>query len=245
MNLELAAKIISLMDLTSLDQNDTADKIRTLCEHGVTPYGAVAAVCVYPEFVETASSTLAGTKVSVATVANFPYGNDELPEVINSINQAIEQGADEIDVVIPVQQYLQGDRTSTQNLIKACKEACQGTLLKIILETGVLQKPELIAMASRDALEAGADFLKTSTGKVSIGATLEAAEVMLREIQQHFQLTGKLVGFKASGGVKTVEQACEYLELAKHIMGPEYLTAKHFRFGASSLLQNVLQTIDR
>jgi deoxyribose-phosphate aldolase len=243
MNQQLATKIISLMDLTSLNLDDNADKIRNLCEQGISSYGAVAAVCIYPEFVEIASSALENTEVRVATVANFPYGNESVQDVLKTIRAAIENGADEIDVVIPYQSYLQGNRIETQDLVRACKEACQGVCLKVILETGALEKPEIIAKASKDVLEAGADFLKTSTGKISIGASLEAAEVMLREINNHYQATGKMAGFKASGGVKTVEQAEAYIELATRIMGADYITADYFRFGASSLLDNVLKSI--
>ncbi|MDO8953617.1 MAG: deoxyribose-phosphate aldolase [Gammaproteobacteria bacterium] len=243
MNLALASKIIALMDLTSLNQDDTEEKIRALCLQAVTPYAAVAAVCVYPEFVATAVSALSGTAIKIATVVNFPYGDEPLAQVLNTIRQALDNGADEIDVVIPYQAYINGDRASTKKLVKACKALCQDATLKVILETGALQKPELIAMASRDALESGADFLKTSTGKIPVGATTNAADIMLREINLYSQLSGKQAGFKASGGVKTVKQAEAYLDVAQSIMGDDYLMPEYFRFGASSLLQNVLETI--
>lgn len=243
MNLDTAKQIISLMDLTSLNQDDTKDKILALCQQAVTPYGSVAAVCVYPEFVETTSSNLAKTGVKIATVANFPYGNDELTEVVKSIQSSINNGADEIDLVIPYHTFASGDFAGTQELVSACRQICQDVSLKVILETGALQKPELIARASEISLEAGADFLKTSTGKIAVGATLEAAEVILREIKQYYQRSGKLAGFKASGGVKTLEQALAYIELATKIMGEDYITAEHFRFGASSLLNSVLMAI--
>lgn len=236
------SRIIRLMDLTSLNQDDTEDKIRDLCEQAVTAYGAVAAVCIYPEFVQTAVSSLNETAVKVATVANFPYGNEDLPQLIQSIQASIENGADEIDVVIPYQTFINGDFAATESLVTVCKEACQDICLKVILETGALQKPELIAKASQLALAAGADFLKTSTGKIAVGATLEAADVMLREIKQYYERSGRLVGFKASGGVKTVEQANGYIKLAAEIMGEEYVTPEYLRFGASSLLNNVLQS---
>ncbi|MDF2530146.1 MAG: deoC [Gammaproteobacteria bacterium] len=243
MNSSIAGKIIALMDLTSLNSDDTDESVQALCKQAVTPYAAVAAVCIYPEFVSTAVSSLANTSVKVATVANFPYGNQPVQEVLATIKQALANGADEIDVVIPYQDYLDGARSNARELVQSCKSLCQDAVLKVILETGALQSPEIIAFASRDILEAGADFLKTSTGKISIGATLEAAEIMLREISQYYQRTGRLVGFKASGGVKTIDQAEAYLALAQKIMGESYLSSEHFRFGASSLLQAVLQTL--
>jgi deoxyribose-phosphate aldolase len=240
MKQQLASRIISVMDLTSLNQDDNSDKIQALCQQAVTPYAAVAAVCVYPEFVKTAVSSLINTGVKVATVANFPYGNEPLVEVFNTVKQALAEGADEIDLVIPYQDYINGDRSSTQNLVKACKDICQDAVLKVILETGALQSPELISNVSRDCLENGADFLKTSSGKIKVGATLEAAELMLREISQYYQRSGRLAGFKASGGVRTVEQAQAYMGLAQKLMGDDYLNAKYFRLGASSLLENCI-----
>jgi deoxyribose-phosphate aldolase len=244
MHPNIASKIISLMDLTSLNQDDSDDKITAFCRQAVTPYNSVAAVCVYPEFVSAAVASLNGTAVKVATVANFPYGDQSIQEVLASVKQSLENGADEIDVVIPFQSYANGERAGTIELVQACKNLCQDGTLKVILETGALQKPELIAKASRDCLESGADFLKTSTGKIQVGATLEAAEIMLREIALYYQNTGRLAGFKASGGVKTADQAISYMDLANKIMGETYLAPQYFRFGASSLLQNVLDSLD-
>lgn len=237
---ELARNIVSLIDLTSLNESDTDETIDALCNKAISHAGHVAAVCVYPQFVQQAATLLANSAVRVATVANFPAANDPLETVIESIKQSIKQGADEIDVVFPYRRYLAGDRAGACDFISACKKVCGAEiLLKVILETGELKTSAIIADVSQAAISAGADFLKTSTGKVAVGATLEAATVMLQEIKK----SDRLVGFKASGGVRTLEQALAYLYLASDIMGSEWITPRSFRFGASQLLDEIQKNL--
>lgn len=223
-------QVLSLLDLTSLNDTDTAETIDTLCQNAKSHH--VAAVCVYPRFVKQAATALQNTHIKIATVVNFPKGTDSLENVLLDIKQAIQDGADEIDVVFPYQQFLAGNVDSATHFIRECKLACGKNILKVILETGALKEKNLIAEASRCALAAGADFLKTSTGKIEVGATLEAAEIMLQEIKQ----SKKQVGFKASGGIRTAEQAKQYVELANQILGEGWVTPQTFRIGTSRLL---------
>jgi deoxyribose-phosphate aldolase len=233
-------KIISVMDLTSLNDSDDKTVIDNLCTKANTSQGKVAAVCVYPQFVKQAKTRLTSTTIKVATVANFPQGNASVQVVTADIVKALADGADEIDVVIPYKAYLANRSDSVKDFVDACKQACQQAKLKVILETGALQSMELIAKASQDAIHAGADFLKTSTGKITIGATLEAAAVMLLAIQAA-QAQGKTLGFKASGGIRTPAQAASYLKLAQLIMGETWVSPQTFRFGASGLLDQLLE----
>lgn len=236
-NKEVAAKVLSLIDLTNLNDDCTTADIDKLCQQAVTPKGRVAAICVYSQFVKQGSDLLKGTGVNIATVVNFPGGDQELEAVLAETKQAIADGANEIDLVIPYKEYLAGNTETTKAVVAACKNVCGPNVhLKVILETGALLKPELITAASNDVIASGGDFLKTSTGKIEIGATLEAAELMLKAIKA----SGKNIGFKAAGGVKTVEDAQKYLDLAANIMGENWATPETFRFGASSLLGDVL-----
>lgn len=222
------ADILSFVDLTSLNDNDTDETIKTLCQKAHTALGNVAAVCIYPRFVKFAWTLLAETPIKIATVANFPTGKNSLDHTLQEIKQAILDGASEIDVVTP----------HNPDFLKRCKDYCgDKTLLKVILETGALN-PEQIEQASMEAIDAGADFLKTSTGKIAIGATKEAAEIMLRVIKN----TNKKIGFKASGGIRTIEQAQMYIDLFNHTLGKNELTPKRFRLGASSLIDHLLGT---
>ena len=234
---DVRARILSLIDLTSLNDSDTDATIAVLCKKAVTPIGVVAAVCVYPQFVQQAAIALRGKAVKIATVVNFPRGTDSLEIVLRLIESAIGNGAQEIDVVFPYRLFLSGNKEAARDFVQACKKACgEEVLLKIILETGALKEKNIIAEASQIAIAAGADFLKTSTGKIEVGATLEAAEVMLLEIEK----SGRAVGFKASGGVRTIDQAEKYIELADRIMGPDWATPRTFRLGASQLLETLL-----
>jgi deoxyribose-phosphate aldolase len=235
--------ILKLIDLTSLNETDTELSIKTLCHKAVTPFGHVAAVCVYPKFVQQAKTLLQTTPVKIATVVNFPEGKDSLQQVLPLIAEALSDGANEIDVVFPYTQYLAGQRQMACNFIHQCKEACGDNILKVILESGALNDETIITEASRDALLAGADFLKTSTGKIAAGASLSAATAMLKVIKQ---LSGELkrpLGFKASGGIRTIEQAQQYLDLANQIMGTGWISPKTFRFGASQLLDEVVSSL--
>ena len=237
----LRDKIIGLIDLTSLNDNNTDESIIQLCQQAETPYGNVAALCIYPKFVSVAKSQLAPIDVMVATVVNFPDGQSDVATVLQATQAALAAGADEIDIVIPYHDIQQGNWQTTTDLIQTVKAMCTSKTLKVILETGALNANQ-IRQAAITAIAAGADFLKTSTGKITIGATLEAAEIMLNLIYQHYKATSQWVGFKASGGVRTFVQAEEYLNLACSICGESYLTSKTFRFGASSLLADVLKS---
>ncbi|MGE6607352.1 deoxyribose-phosphate aldolase [Halomonas sp. NPDC076908] len=238
-----ARQALALMDLTSLNDSDTDATIEALCQQVKTPFGTPAAVCVYPQFIVTAQRSLTAhtlnDQVKIATVTNFPNGGD-IMGAARETRDAVASGAHEVDVVFPYRALMAGDEETGLELVEMCKAACAGqALLKVIIESGELKEPALIKRASEIAIEGGADFIKTSTGKVAINATLEAAEIMLKAIKA----SGKDVGFKAAGGVKTAEDAAEYLALANDIMGPGWVTPAHFRFGASSLLGNLLDTL--
>lgn len=234
-------KILSLIDLTSLNDNDTDAVITKLCQKAVTAYGHVAAVCVYPQFVKLAAQLLKETPVKIATVANFPQGNFLLPDVLSVIQKSIQDGAHEIDVVFPYSHYLNGDVDYAKEFIKKCKETCGNNItLKVILETGAFQDMHVLADAARDVLLSGADFLKTSTGKIEKGATPEAADVLLKAIKEYSPSPKRTVGFKASGGVRTIEQASQYIQIANDIMCSDWVSPKTFRLGASQLLDAVI-----
>lgn len=231
----IAQRCIPLLDLTSLNDTDNDSVITQLCTQALTPLGSVVAVCVYPQFVKLAKHLLNNTQVRIATVANFPAGEFDIDATLITIAQALKDGADEIDVVMPYRTYLAGDQTMLEPFVKVCKQTCGDATLKVILETGALQQAEVIYAASCAAIAGGADFLKTSTGKVAVGATLEAAAVMLWAIKE----SGQKVGFKAAGGVRTVEQAAEYMQLAELMMGANWISPKTFRLGTSSLLEKL------
>lgn len=239
----IARQVLELMDLTSLNQDDTDARILNLCQKADTPAGFPAAICIYPQFISLARCTLDELdleQVRVATVANFPHGRADIDEASIEVESAVQAGADEVDVVFPYRALMDGDLLVCRELVSACKAACgDGARLKVILESGVLSAPSMVRQASELAIVAGADFIKTSTGKVEVSATLEAADVMLRVIRD----SERRVGFKASGGIRDVSQAAAYLKLAADIMGPEWISADNFRFGASGLLDSVLITL--
>jgi deoxyribose-phosphate aldolase len=239
----VAKRILPLIDLTSLNETDDDENIKKLCASAVTPCGKVAAVCIYSRFVKLAKTSLAGTSIKIATVCNFPTGDQNIDNILQETKQAITDGADEIDLVIPYKDYLNGNTKSTTNLVSECKKILNShsrasgnpVLLKVILETGALQKPEIITAASEDVIAAGADFLKTSTGKIVVNATPKAAQLMLQTIHK----SNRNIGFKAAGGIRTVAQTLPYLQLEDDIMDPDWATPQTFRFGASSLLGDV------
>lgn len=239
-----AALAVALMDLTSLNSNDDSAAINTLVNSINPKLGTPAAVCVYSDFVAEAKIALATRELShikVATVTNFPTGDAPLNTVINETLIAIERGADEIDLVIPYKALIAGNKSRVLKYVTESKKVCGSrALLKVIIESGELQTPDLIASATLLAIKGGADFVKTSTGKVAVNATLDATKTILNTIKE----SGKLVGFKAAGGVKTVADASDYLALASTIMGNDYLQANTFRFGASSLLTNVYAVLN-
>jgi deoxyribose-phosphate aldolase len=241
---QLALQVLSLIDLTSLGDHDTEASVKELMDKASLPVGHVAAVCVYPQFLSCATTSLSGTSVKIATVANFPLGMSSIDEVIYTIRQAIQMGAQEIDVVFPYGRYLAGDKLGALEFIRLCKGACgNDVLLKVILETSAYPHLQIVADVAQDAILAGADFLKTSTGKMAIGATLEAAAVMLQVIKEMRHSVKRNLGFKAAGGIRTLEQAASYIALANHILGPDWVKPSTFRLGASQLMDVVTSTL--
>ncbi|UZX68038.1 deoxyribose-phosphate aldolase [Yersinia ruckeri] len=241
-----AKRALSLMDLTTLNEDDTDQKVIDLCHQAKSPAGNTAAVCIYPRFIPVARKALReqGTPdIRIATVTNFPHGNDNIEIALAETRATIAYGADEVDVVFPYRALMAGNDKVGFELVKVCKEACAAAnvLLKVIIETGELKQAHLIRQASEIAIKAGADFIKTSTGKVPVNATLESADIMIRTI--HDLGVGKQVGFKPAGGVRTAQDAAAFLKLADDIMGEGWADARHFRFGASSLLDSLLTTL--
>ena len=234
---------LQLMDLTSLNDDDTPEQIIALCQKAKTEVGHTAAVCVYPAFVAIAKKTLAELglqDVKVATVTNFPAGGDDVAVAVKETEAAVAEGADEVDVVFPYRALMAGNSEVGLQLVSACKAACgDSARLKVIIESGELKDPQLIRQASDISIAAGADFIKTSTGKVPVNATPETARIMITAIKE----SGKDVGFKPAGGIRTAEDAQEHLAIAADIMGPDWINPCHYRFGASSLLNSLLTTL--
>ncbi len=244
--IEIAARALGLVDLTNLNDDCTAADITKLTVRTVTDHGSVAAVCVWPRFVAQAVKELTGTGVKVATVVNFPAGGEDTDAVVAETRQAIEDGADEIDLVMPYRAFVSGRKGFAEEQIIRVKAAIpEPAILKVILETGEIKDPLLIHAASNVAIAAGADFIKTSTGKVPVNATLEAAEIMLTAIEEaRRENAERVIGFKPAGGIKTTEDAASYLALADRIMGHNWASASTFRFGASGLLDALIATIE-
>jgi deoxyribose-phosphate aldolase len=240
---QYAQRALNMMDLTSLTDLESADDIIQLCQKAKSPCGNTAAICIFPRFVPLAKKTLAaqGTpEIKIATVTNFPHGNDDIDIAVAETKAAVAYGADEVDVVFPYHALITGNDKVGFELVKACKQACgSNTKLKVIIETGELKTDQLITQASEICIAAGADFIKTSTGKVAVNATPRAAKLMLKVIKAK----NIKVGFKPAGGVKNAEDAAVYLDLAANILGADWATKTHFRFGASSLLTNLLNTL--
>lgn len=228
---------LACLDLTSLNDADTEADIAQLCQRAQSPFGPTAAVCVWPRLAAFARAQLP-PHIAVAAVANFPHGNADVDAAVRDTVQIVQAGAQEVDVVLPYKALMAGDEAAVTTLLTAVRQACPGLVLKVILETGELPTPELIQRASQLALDAGADFLKTSTGKTATHATPEAAHIMLAAIAAH-PSAQKYAGFKASGGIKTAQEAIIYEALTQHYLGAAALTAKRFRLGASSLLANL------
>jgi deoxyribose-phosphate aldolase len=239
---ETAARALHLLDLTDLSDNCRAVDIDSLCRRAKTPFGPVAAVCTWPRFVAQAKRQLAASGVRVAAVINFPDGGDDIERAVSDTRETLRDGADEIDLVMPYRAYLAGNIGIVGDLIRAvADEFLPGHSLKVILETGALKTKAHIAEASRLAIAAGAHFLKTSTGKTKISATPEAARVMLDIIHED----NPTVGFKASGGIRTIADAQRYLHLADDRMGADWVDIRHFRIGASGLLEVLLACLEQ
>lgn len=238
---------IGMVDLTTLEGADTPGKVRAMCAKAVRPDPAdasvpsVAAVCVYPDLVATAVDALAGSGVKVASVATaFPSGRSSLEVKTAETALAVAAGAAEIDMVIDRGAFLAGDYLKVYEEIRAVKEACSDAHLKVILETGELATYDNVRRASWLAMIAGADFIKTSTGKVSPAATLPVTLVMLEAVRDFLAATGRKVGVKPAGGIRTTKDAVKYLVLVNETAGPDWLHADWFRLGASSLLNDLL-----
>lgn len=234
-----ARRAIAMLDLTSLGDADTPEMIDALCRRAVNPagtaVGAVAAVCVWPRFVGQARARLAGTAVRVATVANFPHGDGDAAAVAREVAAAVADGAQEVDVVLPWRRFQAGDGAHARDLLAASRAACgDAVLMKVILESGAFDDLGQLREAADLALDCGADFLKTSTGKREPGATLAAGAVFCDAIQAAGR--GGQAGIKASGGVRTARQAAEWLNLVERRMGADWAGPARFRFGASALL---------
>ena len=240
-----ALRALKLMDLTTLNDDDTTEKVVALCHDAKTAVGNTAAICIYPRFIPAAKKALReqGTpEVRIATVTNFPHGNDDIEIAVAETKAAVAYGADEVDVVFPYRALIAGNEEVGLELVKQCKEACGDITLKVIIETGELKEEALIKKASEICIKAGADFIKTSTGKVPVNATPEYARMMLEVIRD--MGVAKTVGFKPAGGVRTAEDAAQYLAMADELLGAEWADNMHYRFGASSLLTNLLNTLE-
>ena len=231
-----AQRILSLIDLTNLNDDCTEEDVVELCSRAQGEFGNTAAVCVWPRFVNLCASILRGTSIKVATVVNFPHGGTDVADVVAATIAALDAGADEIDLVLPYQSMITGDEAQVLSILQAVREVVHApSHLKVILETGELINPERIRRASELAIKSGADFIKTSTGKTKISATPEAVTTMLQVIRD----SERPVGLKPSGGIRTVADAQKYLDLADAIMGPQWATPQTFRFGASGLIDAV------
>jgi deoxyribose-phosphate aldolase len=242
--------VLSMIDLTTLEGQDTPGKVRQLCQKAVHLHDAlpglphVAAVCVYPTMVSVAREALDGTGIHIASVATaFPSGMSALEVKLDDTRMAVEAGADEIDMVISRGAFLAGDYRYVFDEIRAVKEASGDAHLKVILETGELRTLDRVRRASVLAMHAGADFIKTSTGKIQPAATMQVTLVMLQAIRDYFLETGRMVGMKPAGGISSAKLAIHYLVMLRETLGTAWLTPEWFRFGASSLANDVLMQI--
>ncbi len=242
--------LLNSIDLTTLEGADNSDTIKALCDKALsyrddkrkvlTP----AAVCLYPPFVAQAKEALKGSSVKVATVAGaFPAGQSPIEIKLMEVKYAVQQGTDEVDMVISRGKFLEGKYQEVYDEICAIREVCKNVTLKVILETGELKTPQNIYRASQIAIIAGADFIKTSTGKVSVNATPEAFLVMLDAIRAYWQKTGRKVGIKAAGGISDCDNAMQYLRIFEQMVGKEWLSNSYFRIGASRLANKVFEKI--
>jgi deoxyribose-phosphate aldolase len=237
----LARRAMRLLDLTDLSETCSDQAIDALCMKALTPHGPVAAVCVWPQFVSRARLRLQAAPVAIATVANFPRGEHDLERILDDAAEALADGATEIDLVMPYRAFQRGEVTACASVVRQVRSLVDGgRRLKVILETGALADVAAIEAASRLAIDEGADFLKTSTGKMTPAATPQAAAAMLRVIRD----SRRPVGLKPSGGIRTLSDAAAYLDLADRMIGPGWATPATFRFGASGLYEVLVTAID-
>ena len=241
---------LNMIDLTTLEGKDTEGKVKQMCYKAAHLHDAypglptVAAVCVYPSMVATAKKAVEGTGIRVASVATaFPSGQSSRTIKINDTKFAVAQGADEIDMVISRGKFLQGEYNFVFDEIAAVKQACGDARLKVILETGELVTYDKVRRASDIAMYAGADFIKTSTGKISPAATMPVTLVMLQAIRDFYYKTGKMIGMKPAGGISKSKLALHYLVMLNEILGEDWMNNQWFRFGASSLANDVLMQV--
>lgn len=250
MNQEVYQFLFNTIDLTTLNTTDSPQSVADFTErvnafdNEYPQYKNVAAICVYPNFAEVVRTVLDVTDVDIAVVSGaFPTAQSFLETKIAETSLAVSAGADEVDIVFNVGNFLDGDYEAVCDEISEQKDACQDAILKVILETGALKTAENIRAASILSLYSGADFLKTSTGKVYPGASLEAAYVMAQCIKEYHAATGRMVGFKAAGGVSTTADAVKYYTVIKEVLGENWLSNEYFRLGASRLANNLLSDI--
>ena len=242
---------LSMIDLTTLEGKDTEGKVRQLCSKAMNlDYGmeipTVAAVCVYPNMVATAKNALKNSNVKVASVSTaFPSGMSNLKVKLEDTRFAIESGADEIDMVISRGKFHEGNYQFVYDEIAAIKNACGKVRLKVILETGELGTPDQVRLASDIAIHAGADFIKTSTGKISPAATMPVTLIMLEAIKDHYLKTGKMIGMKPAGGISNSKTALQYLVMLQETLGSDWMTNEWFRFGASRLANDILMQLKK
>ncbi len=243
---------LSMIDLTTLEGKDTTDKVRRLCykashlHNSLQGLPNVAAVCVYPTLVRVAKKELEGTKINVASVATaFPSGQSTLDVKLSDTKFAVNEGADEVDMVISRGKFLAGEYNFVYDEIAAVKEACGKAHLKVILETGELDTLDNVRKASDIAIYAGADFIKTSTGKISPAATMPVTFVMLNAIKDYYKKTGIKIGMKPAGGISTAKIALQYLVMLNETLGYDWMNKDLFRFGASSLANDVLMQLQK
>ncbi len=241
---------LSMIDLTTLEGKDTPGKVKQLCYKAIHPHDQleglpkVAAVCVYPTYVSLAKKELEGSGISVASVATaFPSGQSSLKTKLSDTLFAVDEGADEIDMVISRGEFLAGNYEFVFDEIAAIKEACGKAHLKVILETGELDTLDNVRKASELAMHAGADFIKTSTGKIQPAATLPVTYVMLDAIRDYFLKTGKMIGMKPAGGISNSKIALQYLVMLNEVLGEKWMNKNYFRFGASSLANDILMQL--
>jgi deoxyribose-phosphate aldolase len=240
-DIETAKRALKLLDLTDLSDGCREDHIEALIQKALTSHGPVAAICIWPQFVTLAKSRLKGKGVKVATVINFPKGGDDVERAIEDTAEAIDDGADEIDLVMPYRAFLSGDELSVRSMIGEVRDEIDDAgRLKVILETGMFPDQQSIRKAADLAIESGADFIKTSTGKTPISATPEAVKTMLEAIKA----TERTVGLKPSGGIRTLSDAKLYLGLVDKVLGPVWASPGTFRFGASGLYDVLIDVIE-
>ncbi|MBQ3261005.1 MAG: deoxyribose-phosphate aldolase [Alistipes sp.] len=251
-NIDVYKFCYSSIDLTTLSCNDSVESVTNFAKKTMEFYDAypeipnVASICVYPSFVETVGLAVDGSPMRITSVAGgFPASQTFLEVKMLEVAMAVENGADEVDIVLNVGKMLTGEYDEAANEVEVLrKEAGDETVLKVIIESGALKTPDLIRKASLLSMFAGTDFVKTSTGKIDVAATPEAAVVMCHAIKDYYEKTGRKVGFKAAGGVRTAEDAALYYTIVKEILGEEWITTDLFRIGASSAANNIISAIE-